>query len=322
MNPPKVNERWRVALAGLVAALAIPFLVIDSPAPAEGVVETNSPPSTTTTSTTTTFVAADEPELNNDGLVVVAAEIAPDISRLADQASTWNIARGQAIADGLVAVNTIPPPSDTDLSLLPVVSPAPEPEPATEPDAVDPAAVEPDPVEPEPTPETAVPEPDPDPVEEPAPDPAAVDPDPAEQPDDGDEPTEPTEPAEPEPDPEPVPEPIDPVIEDPGPTAPRAPAQVDGRVPPPAGGPTAAQWDAVRKCESTHNYAAISPTGLYRGAYQFSQVTWDWVAGIHQPHLVGIDPINAEPAWQDVMAYTLYAMRGWDQWPICGKNLL
>ncbi len=93
-------------------------------------------------------------------------------------------------------------------------------------------------------------------------------------------------------------------------------------MPPPEGGPTAAQWDALRRCESTHNYQAISPSGLYRGAYQFSQQTWDWVSGIHYPFLVGIDPIDAPAGWQDVMAYTLYAMRGWDQWPICGKNLL
>ena len=37
------------------------------------------------------------------------------------------------------------------------------------------------------------------------------------------------------------------------------------------------------------------------------------------PFLLGLD---APGGWQDVMAYTLYAMRGWDQWPICGKNLL
>ena len=103
---------------------------------------------------------------------------------------------------------------------------------------------------------------------------------------------------------------------------PTPPAQVDGRVPPPAGGPTAAQWDAVRNCESTHNYQAINPSGKFRGAYQFSIQTWDWVAGIHWPHLVGVDPAAADPAWQDVMAYTLFAMRGWDQWPECGRHLL
>ena len=127
--------------------------------------------------------------------------------------------------------------------------------------------------------------------------------------------------AEPEPAPEPEPEPAP----EPAPEAsagPVAPQQVDGRVPPPAGGPTAEQWDALRFCESTHNYAAVSSTGKFRGAYQFSIQTWDWIAGIHLPHLVGIDPAAAEPAWQDVMAYTLFEMRGWDQWPVCGLNLL
>ena len=78
----------------------------------------------------------------------------------------------------------------------------------------------------------------------------------------------------------------------------------------------------MRLCESTHNYQAISPSGLYRGAYQFSQQTWDWVSSIHYPWLQGIDPVDAPAGWQDVMAYTLFAMRGWDQWPICGTNLL
>ena len=73
---------------------------------------------------------------------------------------------------------------------------------------------------------------------------------------------------------------------------------------------------------ATHNYGAVNPTGTFRGAYQFSRQTWDWVAGIHHPHLVGVDPAAADPAWQDIMAYTLFDMRGWDQWPVCGLNLL
>lgn len=99
------------------------------------------------------------------------------------------------------------------------------------------------------------------------------------------------------------------------------PAQVDGRVPPPAGGPTAAQWDQVRNCESTHNYGAVNPSGKFRGAYQFSTQTWDWVASVHHPHLVGVDPAAAAPAWQDVMAYTLHDMSGPGQWPECGRYL-
>ena len=97
---------------------------------------------------------------------------------------------------------------------------------------------------------------------------------------------------------------------------------MDGRVPPPANGPTAEQWDALRNCESLDNYQAISPSGTYRGAYQFSQEAWDWLAAIHFPFLEGLDPAQVDPAWQDVMAYTLFAMRGGDQWPVCGEHLL
>ena len=96
---------------------------------------------------------------------------------------------------------------------------------------------------------------------------------------------------------------------------------MNGRVPPPAGGPTGEQWDQVRNCESTHNYAAVNPSGKFRGAYQFSVQTWDWVAGIHYPNLVGVDPAAAAPGWQDVMAYALYEMRGAGQWPECGRFL-
>ena len=224
--------------------------------------------------------------------------VRPDVNRLAERAKRWSAARVRAIDEGLLEPNIVNPPSGTNLSLLPAVTapgdvappepePIPEPEPAepVEPDPEDPIVVEPGPVEPDPV------EPDPDPQEPADPDPIA-----------------------PEPDPEEAADPDDPV--------PNPPAAVNGRVPPPAGGPTAAQWDALRRCESTHNYLAVSSTGLYRGAYQFSQQTWDWVAAIHYPYLVGIDPIDAAPGWQDVMAYTLYAMRGWDQWPICGRNLI
>lgn len=295
-----MNERWRVALAGLVAAVAIPFLVIDSPGTAEGV-ETEG----ASEETVDNAVAAPEPEIDESEesdapraveFVVLTEEVEPNVAQLAAQASAWATARQQAVDDGLVTTSTLDAPSNTDLSLLPTVrQPAPEP------------------AEPEPAPEDESPS---EPVVEAEETPQVDEPE-------VDEPEAETEPVEPSPEPAPAPE--EPEAE---PTAPEtvlgpaAPPQVDGRVPPPAGGPTGSQWDELRRCESTHNYAAISPSGLYRGAYQFSQQTWDWVAGIHWPHLVGIDPINAQPAWQDVMAYTLFAMRGWDQWPICGRNLL
>jgi hypothetical protein len=88
-----------------------------------------------------------------------------------------------------------------------------------------------------------------------------------------------------------------------------------------SGEPTAEQWARLRKCESSGNYQALSPGGRFRGAYQFSQATWDWVAGQVAPQLAGVDPIDAAPGDQDNMALNLYRMRGAGQWPVCGKFL-
>ena len=49
-------------------------------------------------------------------------------------------------------------------------------------------------------------------------------------------------------------------------------------------GTTLQQWHALRECESRQNYQALNPTGQYRGAYQFSVRTWDWLAGTHYPN--------------------------------------
>ena len=86
-------------------------------------------------------------------------------------------------------------------------------------------------------------------------------------------------------------------------------------------GTTEEQWHALRQCESTQNYRAVSRSGRYRGAYQFSIRTWDWVAGMHHPDLVGVDPIDASPSDQDKMAYQLYEINGWDPWPTCRRRL-
>ena len=86
-------------------------------------------------------------------------------------------------------------------------------------------------------------------------------------------------------------------------------------------GPTNVQWEALRYCESTGNYQAISPTGMYRGAYQFSVETWNWIAGLYHEHLIGVDPADAKPGDQDHMASHLYALRGRGQWPVCGRYL-
>jgi hypothetical protein len=77
----------------------------------------------------------------------------------------------------------------------------------------------------------------------------------------------------------------------------------------------------LRMCESTDNYQAISRSGTYRGAYQFDQTTWDDVAGRFFPWLVGIDPIEVEPWWQDSMTRALWSERGKQPWPICGNKV-
>ncbi len=91
--------------------------------------------------------------------------------------------------------------------------------------------------------------------------------------------------------------------------------------PVPTGGPTAEQWAALRNCESSGRYDAVSPSGRYRGAYQFSQATWDWVASFSNPALVGVDPAVASVADQDDQAFELYDRNGAGPWPHCGAYL-
>ena len=68
---------------------------------------------------------------------------------------------------------------------------------------------------------------------------------------------------------------------------------------------------AIRACESSGNYAAVSPGGLYRGAYQFDLPTWQSVGGSG-------DPAAASPAEQDARASQLWSQRGSNPWPSCG----
>jgi hypothetical protein len=84
---------------------------------------------------------------------------------------------------------------------------------------------------------------------------------------------------------------------------------------------TEAQLARLRDCESTNNYEAVSPSGTYRGAYQFDQTTWDDVAGRHYHWLEGMDPIEAEFFWQDAMTRALFSERGAQPWPVCGKRI-
>jgi hypothetical protein len=71
----------------------------------------------------------------------------------------------------------------------------------------------------------------------------------------------------------------------------------------------------VRRVESGGNYQAISPNGLYRGAYQFLQATWDSTARhIGAFDLVGMDPRSGSPTLQDDMAWALYQWQGKQPW--------
>ena len=77
----------------------------------------------------------------------------------------------------------------------------------------------------------------------------------------------------------------------------------------------------LRACESGGNYAAISASGTYRGAYQFSRSTWNGVARANFPQYDGVDPAAAAPAVQDAFTRALYAQLGAKPWPVCGKRI-
>ena len=66
----------------------------------------------------------------------------------------------------------------------------------------------------------------------------------------------------------------------------------------------------IAKCESGGNPRAVSPSGRYRGKYQFDMQTWHAWGG-HG------DPIDNSEATQDRIAIKLYKARGTKPWPNC-----
>ncbi|HMF82731.1 MAG TPA: transglycosylase family protein [Acidimicrobiia bacterium] len=71
----------------------------------------------------------------------------------------------------------------------------------------------------------------------------------------------------------------------------------------------------VRQRESGGRYQIDSANGLYHGAYQFLQSTWDATARhIGGLDLVGIDPHTASPTLQDDMAWALFQWQGRAPW--------
>lgn len=69
----------------------------------------------------------------------------------------------------------------------------------------------------------------------------------------------------------------------------------------------------IRHCESRGNYSAVSASGRYRGAYQFSVATWRAMGGTG-------DPAAASPAEQDHRALLLLRRQGPRAWPVCSTR--
>jgi hypothetical protein len=80
------------------------------------------------------------------------------------------------------------------------------------------------------------------------------------------------------------------------------------------------QLSRLRWCESTDNYGAVSSNGLYMGAYQFSQSTWNYVGSkYYGGRYVNVKPSTVPAQWQDAFTRALYAEQGRGPWPYCGR---
>jgi hypothetical protein len=71
----------------------------------------------------------------------------------------------------------------------------------------------------------------------------------------------------------------------------------------------------AHESDTAGGYRAHSPDGLYHGAYQFLQSTWNNVARMAgRPDLIGVNPADASIADQDAMALWLYNHAGKAPW--------
>ena len=73
-------------------------------------------------------------------------------------------------------------------------------------------------------------------------------------------------------------------------------------------------WQRLAECESHNNPRAVSSSGKYRGAFQFSIPTWRSLG-------YSGDPIDHPYATQLQAAKRLQARSGWGQWPSCARRL-
>jgi hypothetical protein len=76
----------------------------------------------------------------------------------------------------------------------------------------------------------------------------------------------------------------------------------------------AAVMAKIAQCESGGDPTAVSPSGEYRGKYQFSQATWESLGGTG-------DPAEADENVQDMYAAGLYKQRGLAPWPACSQQV-
>jgi hypothetical protein len=71
----------------------------------------------------------------------------------------------------------------------------------------------------------------------------------------------------------------------------------------------------VVQAESGGDYQAVSPNGLYMGAFQFAQGTWNYAAkAAGLSSLVGVPPNHATKPEQDTVAVALYSLDGDRPW--------
>ncbi len=73
---------------------------------------------------------------------------------------------------------------------------------------------------------------------------------------------------------------------------------------------TSSELEKIAACESSGNATAVSPSGTYRGKYQFSRETWRELGGSG-------DPASAPESEQDQMAAKLMQTQGPSAWPNC-----
>jgi len=106
-------------------------------------------------------------------------------------------------------------------------------------------------------------------------------------------------------------------------TAQKATVHRAGTTPPPSGPVSISGTDpalnpfltCVVQAESGGDYQAVSPNGLYMGAFQFSQPTWNYAArAAGRPDLVGVPPNQASKPDQDTVAVALFALDGERPW--------